>query len=230
MRHMQDERGFSMVEILVAMAAFSLVSFAFLSVMLSASRGTDSTGDSVRIAEEARLGLNRMVRDTREAGWVSLPGTDPAATYNSFTVRVDYNGDGGYSNSAAGVAEGNYEIVTYAYDEANDRITLTAEGVGTETLIRGVDCVRVAGACKSDIFSFTSNRLEYDWDADGVTTLGEVNQAACAPNNLTTLDTCNGSLVDKELANLTSVNFAFRITTGGRSTAYYAEAQLRNRR
>lgn len=227
----RDELGFSMVEMLVAMAAFSLLAFSFLSVMLSTARSTDSTADSVRVAEEARLGLNRMVRDARESGWISLSSTNPSVTHNSFTVKVDYNGDGAYANPASGTAEGNYEIVTYAYDDAGDRITLTAPGIGTETLIRGVDCVRdVNNVCKGDVFSFTSNRLEYDWDLDGVTTLNEINQTACSPNNLTTLDVCNAVLVDKELANLTSVNFAFRVSAGGRSTNFYAEGQLRNRR
>ena len=240
MKRIQNERGFSLIELLVAMGAFSIVAFAFLSVMMSTARSTDTTRDNVRISEEARLGLNRMVRDTREAAWIDLPGTDPNAAYNSFTVKIDFDGNGTYANPPGGVAsaEGNFEVVTYAYEPANDAITLTAPGFGTETLIKGVDCARTpAGACKGDVFSFTSNRLEYDVVSaggvvapDGVVTLDEVNDAACSPLNITTMDVCNGTLVDAEMANLTSVNFAFRVEVGGRSTDYYAEAQLRNRR
>ncbi|MDQ3915748.1 MAG: prepilin-type N-terminal cleavage/methylation domain-containing protein [Actinomycetota bacterium] len=228
-----DDAGYSLVEILVALSIFFLVAAAFMSVMLSGARSSDTTRDNVRVAEEARLGINRMVRDTREAGWIALPGTSPTDSYQSFTVKIDFNGDGAYTNPAGPGVDmaGNYEVVTYAYDDANDRITLTAEGFPAETLVKGVDCVRTtAGACKSDVFSFTSNRLEYDWDLNGVTSLAEINQAACTPNNITDMDVCNATLVDKELANVTSVNFAFSLSTGGRSTNYYTEAQLRNRR
>ena len=233
MTRLRTEDGFSLIEMLVVMAIFSLVSFAFFSVMVSGSRSSDTTRANVRVAEEARLGLNRMVRDTREAGWISFPGTDPTASYNSFTIKIDYNGDGSYTNPAPPnpPAEGNYEIVTYTYEPANDLITLTADGFPAETLIKGVDCIRDgAGVCTSDVFSFTSNRLEYDWNSDGVTTLAEVNDAACPPNNLTTLDACNSTLVDAELGNVTSANFALSLKTGDRPTNYYAEAQLRNRR
>ncbi len=229
-----SEAGYSLLEILVALSIFALVSSAFMSVMLSGARSSDTTRDNVRVAEEARLGINRMVRDTREAGWIALPSANPAASFPSFTVKVDFNGDGAYANPAGPNVDvvGNYEVVTYAYDDAADTITLTAEGFPTETLVRGVDCVRPAngGACTNEVFSFTSNRLEYDWDQNGVTTLAEINQAACAPYNVTTMDVCNTTLVDKELANVTSVNFAFSLKVGDRATNYFTEAQLRNRR
>lgn len=232
---LRDEGGFSLVEVLVSMALLSLIATGFTSVLLAVARGTESTTSSVRISEEGRLGLNRLVRDTREAAWIDLASTDPAATHNSFTVKVDYNADGAFTNPAAGAVEGNYEVVTYAYDASTGRITVTAPGVGTETLVRGVDCVRDAnGVCKSDVFSFTSNRLEYDGAlngvTDGVTTLPEINAVACAPTNLTTLDSCNGVLTAQELATVTSVNVALRVASGGRFSDYYAEAQLRNRR
>ncbi len=229
------EGGFTIVEVLVALFVFSLVGTGLMSVVLAVARGSNATTAHVRVSEEARLGLNRMIRDTREAGWVAPSNTSPTVAQTSFTVKIDYNGDGAYTNPATGTAQGNYEVLTYAYDDATDRITVTATGVGTETLISGVDCVRnAANVCKSDVFSFTSNRLEYDgaFDniLDGVVTLKELNHVACPSMSLTTLDTCNGVLVDKELANITSVNFALSLGTGARKTSYYAEAQLRNRR
>ena len=227
------ERGYSLVEMLVGMAVFSIVAAGFMAVMFSVARSTDATADSVRISDEARLGLNRLVRDTREAGWIDLSSTSPAGPHDSFTVKIDYNADGAYANPASGSAQGSYEIVTYAYDDPGNRITVTAPGVGTETLVSGVDCVRnTLGVCKGSVFSFTSNKLEYDWSGDGVTTLQELDQAACSPNNVTTLDPAcsNNTLVEKELAALTSVNVALALTAGDRSSDYYTEAQLRNRR
>lgn len=233
----RGNEGFTIVEVLVALSLFSLLAAGFMSVMLAVARGTDATTAHVQVSEEARMGLNRMIRDIREAGWISLSSASPTATHDSFTVKIDFDGDGAYSNPASGIAQGNYEVLTYAYDDAGDRITVTAAGVGTETLVRGVDCVRNSGgACKSDVFSFTSNRLELDYEGaggavpDGVTTLYEINGMACPPNNLTTLDACNSTLVDAELAAITSVNVAVELTSGGKSTDYFAEAQLRNRR
>jgi type II secretory pathway pseudopilin PulG len=226
----------SLLEILVALSIFAMVSATFMSVMLSGARGSDATRDNVRVAEEARLGINRMVRDTREAGWIDLSSASPTASHSSFTVKIDFNGDGAYANPAGPGVDvgGNYEVVTYAYDDAGDRITLTAAGFPTEILVQGVDCVRSGGVCTNEVFSFTSNRLQYDGAVDGVydgvVSLAEINGAACGPMNVTVLDTCNGVLVDKELANVTSVNFAFSLKTGTRSTNYFTEAQLRNRR
>ncbi len=234
MRH-RDEGGFSFVELLVGITLLSIIGAGLVSVMLAVARATDSTTSSVRVSEEARLGLNRLIRDTREAGWIDLSSTDPTVSHDSFTVKIDFDADGAFTNPSSGMANGNYEVITYAYDAANDRITVTAPGVGTETLIRGVDCVNDGGVCTSDVFTFTSNRLEYDGTVDGVTdgvtTLREINAAACPPNNLTTLDpSCNGTLVAQELAVVTNVNIAVELTAAGRSSDYYGEAQLRNRR
>lgn len=227
----RGESGYSLVELLVGLAIFSVIAAGFMAVMFSVARSTDATADSVRISEEARLGLNRLVRDVREAGWIDLSSTSAAGPHDSFTVKIDYDGDGAYANPASGTAQGSYEIVTYTYDDPGNRITLTAPGTGTETLVTGVDCVRNdSGACKGPVFSFTSNRLEYDWSGDGVTTVPELDQAAC--NGVTTLDpVCqNNTLVEKELASVTNVNVAVALTVGGRKTNYYGEAQLRNRR
>ncbi|HYO61094.1 MAG TPA: prepilin-type N-terminal cleavage/methylation domain-containing protein [Actinomycetota bacterium] len=230
---LHDEAGFSLIEIMIGIFLFSLIGTGLVSVLFSVARGTETTARNVRVSEEARLGLNRMVRDVREAGWVQLANSNPAATHDSFTVKIDYDGDGAFTNPAAGTAQGSYEIVTYTYDAGADRITLTAPGVGTETIVQGVDCVRdAAAACKSNVFSFTSNRLEYDGNADGVTTLPEIDAAPCPPLSVTTLDVAcsNGVLVDAELATITSLNVAVRLSAGGGSTDYYAEAQMRNRR
>lgn len=225
----QDERGYTLVEVLVAVSIFSLLGVGFVSVMMSGARGSDVTRRNVRVSEEARLGLNRIVRDVREAGWIELPGNSPSTAYTSFTIRTDYNGNGTYANPAGPAgAESNFEIVTYAYDPAAGSITVTAEGFPTETLVRGV--TPVSGR---PVFSFTSNRLEYDLTPfDGVVTLAELDAAACPAggNNLAMDTTCNGVLVAKELANITNVTIALTITSEGTASQYFAEAEMRNRR
>jgi prepilin-type N-terminal cleavage/methylation domain-containing protein len=228
MRASVEESGYSLIEVIVSLFIFSIVSIGFTSVMMSGARSTDTTRRNVRLSEEARLGLNRIVRDVREAGWIALPGNDAAATYTSFTVKTDYNGNGVYANSAgAATAESNYEIVTYAYDATSKTVTVTAEGFPTETLIKGVEPVG-----STPVFSFTSNRLEFDWSGDGVTTMTEVSQYACPAggSNLTLDSACNTTLTDKELAYLTNFTLTADVNSDRTSSQYVAEAQLRNRR
>lgn len=221
------EAGYSLLELLVALSIFSALAAGFYTTMSSAARSSDATRNNVTISAEARLGFNRMVRDVREAGWITLGSADVAATQTSFTVKVDFNGDGVYTNPAGPTPDplASYEDVTYAYDAVAKRITLTA-GSTTETLMDRVEPIP-----GQTMFNFTSNRLEYDWDEDGVTTLVELTNAACTPHNTTALDSsCNQTLSQGELANITSVAFAVRITGSGKPTDYYTEAQLRNRR
>jgi prepilin-type N-terminal cleavage/methylation domain-containing protein len=225
----RDESGFSLVEVVVSLFIFSIISVAFIGAMMSGARGTDATRRSVRLSEEARLGLGRIVRDVREAGWISLPGNVATTDYTSFTVKTDFDGNGAYANSAgpAGTAESNYEAVTYAYDAATKSITITADGFPTETLIKGIEPMDGL-----PVFSFTSNRLEYDWDGDGVTTMNEVSQNACPlqGNSLAMDSACNSTLTDKELANLTNFTLAVEVHSGPSHSDYIAEAQMRNRR
>ena len=229
MRAHTEETGYSLVEVIVALFIFSIISVGFISVMMSGARSADTTRKSVRVSEEARLGLNRIVRDVREASWVAFTTNQAAAVQTSFTIKTDYNGNGVYANSAGpnGTAESNYEVVTYAYDAATKTITVTADGFPAETLIKGVEPI---GA--TPVFSFTSNRLELDWNGDGVTTLTEVSENACTwGGNSATLDPlCNTTLTDKEMAYVTNFALSAKVRSEGVASEYFAEAELRNRR
>jgi prepilin-type N-terminal cleavage/methylation domain-containing protein len=222
----ERQAGFSLIEVLVSLAIFSAVSAGFYTTMSSAARSSDVTRNNVTISAEARLGFNRMVRDVREAGWIELSSNDATAVHTSFTVKVDFDGNGTYTNPAGATPDPlqSYEDVTYSYDAVGKRITLTA-GAVTETLMENVEPVP-----GEQIFTFTSNRLEYDWNDSGVTTLAELTNAACPPNNITTLDTCNTTLSAAELGNVTSVGFAIRVIGDGNPTDFHTQAQLRNRR
>jgi len=110
MTHAREEAGFTMIEVLVAITLFSILSVGFYQVMLSGVRGTDTTQDVVTISSEARLGLNRMVRETREADVISCAGGGgPCATPTSYTVNIDFNGDGVYDPSSM-------DVITFTYD------------------------------------------------------------------------------------------------------------------
>jgi len=205
MKAITREDGFTLTELLVVMALFSVIIISFYSVMFSGQRGATTAQNVSRISQEARLGFNRMVRDAREAGVLD------AATETSFTVSVDFTGDGEYTAA-------DFEIVTYSYNDAADQITIS-NGITTETLIEGVEQIGT-----TPVFSYASNLLEYD-GADG-----------SVPDGLTTveeLDAAQGvgaTLTPDKLGYLTSITFSFRVRAGDRVTDFYTQAQLRNRR
>jgi prepilin-type N-terminal cleavage/methylation domain-containing protein len=214
----RGEQGFSLVETMVAILLFSVVAVGFYQVMFSGVRASDTTESVVDVTERGRGALNRMLRDVREAAWLT------AASPTSFTIMIDFDGNGSFAN---GGPMGD-EVVTYAYDPAATEITLNGE-----TLAQGVSPVP-----GTDVFSYASNRLEYDWGGangvpDGVTTWREINDASCASHNVTGVGDCDASPTapdEFELNYITSVHFSFRVTSGARSRTFAGEAEMRNRR
>jgi prepilin-type N-terminal cleavage/methylation domain-containing protein len=199
------DAGFTLVEVLVTMTLLSIVSVGLYSVLLA---GTDSSNDARAVtqqSEEARLAFNRMVRDTREADRIIT------ATATSFTVHVDFNADGIITAAPAANSSGDYEDQTFTFDEAAGTITLNGA-----VLIRGVAKVSPS----NDVFSYSSNRLQYDSSGDGIVTLAELQTAQN-----------NGAQLSSPLtAHLTNVSFSFDIENGDQRTSFYSQAELRNRR
>ncbi len=202
----EPEAGFTLVELLATMAIFALVSVGFYSVLFSVSRGSRDSRDTTIVAGEARLGFNRMVRDTREGEELE------AATPTSFRVRVDFENDG--------VGP---QVLTFSKSGG----ALLLDG---EVLMRGVDCIRAEdGTCAQDVFHFTSNRLEYDWDGDGVTSWQELDASASPAHGVVGVGNNDGQL-NEELPFVSDVTFALDVTSGDATTQFVAQAQLRNRR
>lgn len=190
----RSESGFTLVEVLVAFAMFSVLSISFYAVVFGAVRGSGTSRSVAKVSEEARLGLNRMVRDTREAE--RIVDLDITAASASYSIRVDFNRD--RDSSDAGEEE------EFVYTAATEEITLNGD-----VLVRGVE--KIPG---TEIFSFSSNLLEYDANGDGVATYDEVFAA-------------EGGDVFPYLSNVT---FAIAVTEDDQRTNFRTEAQLRNRR
>lgn len=200
------EDGFTLVELLVVMTLIGIISVGFYSVLFASQRGADTSQNIANLSQEARLGFNRIVRDTRQAE--ELVSVAPT----SFRIRIDFD-DSGLPYSVA-----DFEDVTYAYSAATRRITISnvdAGGTTTETLISGVDSIP-----GRDVFSFGSNLLEYDTNGDGTTDENELNAARNA----------GASLGVSNLPYITNVTFAFSVTSGTSTQRFYTQAQVRNRR
>lgn len=212
------ESGFTIIEMLVAMFVLSVVSVAMYQVLFSVTRGSEQSKNIVRTSEEARLGFNRLVRDTREGRELKTP------TVTSYTVEIDFDGNGTIEPTPADPM-GSYERITFTFNEAADgqgTISATAAG-STEVLMTAVDCIRKADDTCNPVFTYRSSRLEYDANADGVTSTAELDVAAGVGNN-------NGVLDGNELGLLDVVAFAVSVNQGGATESFYAEAQLRNQR
>lgn len=209
MRRTKSEDGFTLIEILVAIGLFSAISIAFYQVLFASQRHSDTSTSIANVSEEARLGFNRMIRDTREGDLIE------EAEPTGFNVKVDFDRDGNYDNPNA---VGDYEDLTFTYIADDELIILNGE-----VLVRGVQ--KIVG---QDVFSYSSNFLEYDWNADGVTTWQELDQAAA--HGVVDVGNSNGQLDDGEYPFISSVGFAFRVVQEDRSAEFYGEAQVRNRR
>jgi prepilin-type N-terminal cleavage/methylation domain-containing protein len=212
MRSRDSQSGVTLVELLVVMFIFALLSTVMYSILLSGVDGSETAGNVARISEEARLGFNRMVRDAREAERL----VDAAADGTSFTIRIDFDRDG--NTNEVGEEE------TFVYDPATDTITVEVNdspATGPQVLMRGVEPI---GA--TPVFDFSSNFLEYDVGVtgepvDGIASWQEIHSRE---------DSGALDLDSQELPLISNISFAVEITSEDRSEEFQAEAQLRNRR
>jgi prepilin-type N-terminal cleavage/methylation domain-containing protein len=203
MKALRDDSGYTLIETLVATLLLSIVTTGFYMVLFSGTRGSQTSQEVTRVAQEARSGLNRLIRDTREADSLS------SASESSYNVKIDFDGDGSYQNPNGA---GDYENLTFTYHAVSETIRLNGE-----VLIKGVE--KVAGR---PIFSFSSNALEYDFDNNGITTLEELRAAGANGYSVPAPGT--------EETFISSVTFEFNVNDGDATTDFYGEAQLRNRR
>lgn len=199
--------GFTLIELLVVMGMLSAISIAMYQVMFSGARGGDVTEDVARVSEEARLGLNRMIRDTREGQEVL------DASSSTYTIQGDYDRDGTPEPTPTlGGHPAEAERLTFSYDAGAGTISLNGE-----LLLEGVGQVGT-----SPVFGFFSSNLRYDANSDGITDVAEINSSV--GNNDGLLD------LAEERALVDSVVYTFTVRSGDSVSEFHGEAQMRNRR
>lgn len=212
-----------MIELLVAMSVLGIISISFYSLLFSATRSASTTKSVAGVSEEARLGFGRMVRDTREGRRITQAEVLSSPTgMSSFTVEIDFDSSGTIEPYPTVNSQGDFEELEFAFDGNRKVVWLADPG---EILMRDVECIDDGSGCKP-VFDFSSSRLEYDWDSDGVATWQELDEAPVhgvigVGNNNDTLD--NG-----ELPFISNVTFQLKIVEADSNNEFYAEAQLRN--
>lgn len=239
------EGGFTLIEVLVTMSIFSVVSIGMYMTMFSATRSSNTSRAVARVSAEARLGFNRLVRDVREGVIVCQNAPQPCVQPYAFRIKVDFDGNQIYAAPGSTNPAGDYEDLTIAFDQDQGRVTLAATGGVPRVLMEGVDCPRTsAGSCiqrlggspwpaiygvaPANVFTFLSNRLEYDWNGDGIVPWQELD--AAPTHSVIGVGNNNGELDGSEISLISSIGFSFAIRDGASSAAFVAEAQLRNQR
>jgi type II secretory pathway pseudopilin PulG len=205
----QREDGYTLIEVLFSFVLLMLVTSGFYVLLFSQQQAGVVAQSVAGIAEETRLGFGRMVRDTREGDVLT------AASPTSYTVKVNFDGDSVYETPNQ---NGDDEILTYTYDS----------GAATITVNGSVLMTGVAPIPGQDVFSYSSNNLEYDWGSDGKTTWQDLDAAASHGVTGVGSNPPNSTL-DAEIAHLTSVHFAIRVSDSGRSEDFTSTSQMRNR-
>ena len=235
--------GFTLVEVLVAISLFSILSVGFYQVMSSGVRGSDTANNVARISQEARIGFNRMIRDTREAGGHCFSGATPecglvTASPTSYSIEVDFN-----NNQVVDYALDEY--LRYSFETGAETISITslnADGsvrTGPDVLVSGVSQINAT----TPIFDYSSNHLEWDWKnwattpptngADGITSWQEIDAPPPGVNGVGDGDTTLDALGDnnpREIFFLSEISYSFVIEAGDRTTPFRGQAALRNRR
>ena len=205
--------GFTLIEVLVAIALFSFLSTALMSVLISTSKAVTAGKQVSTINEEARLALERITREVRQAKQVvavRLPTPTDATT--SMTLWVDFNGNNLQDDTAA-----DPEIVTYAYDPAAHRLTLTANDQYGTAVTRPI----LAENVSAFTLGFRSSLYAYDKNLDGITDWTELDATLGVGNQ-------NGILDGPELALIDTVTINLSVLQGTRQQTYQTQTNLRN--
>ena len=241
-RRKRDESGFTLVEMLVSMIVLGALGTVFLTTVLGSQTSAKATSSEQDLNEEARLALNRMARELRQANAMAQVRNPDGAAYDSaaitsVTFTADFNGDGCIDGvvpspapSPAPVCQAytaaNPETLTYCWDpSASVRQLYLIPGTlsGSSCQVSGALPI-LAGQVTSFKLSYRSNQYLYDADGDGITTWTELDQAGPPVGN-------NDQVLNQpELANVDSVVVALTVSSGGQhAQAYATQVDLRNR-
>lgn len=222
------DRGFTLIELLVGMILVGLIGTVVFTSVLAGQRAATSSRTVNDLNEEARLVLNRMSRELREAQRVTAvanvngPGFSATADV-ALTFEVDFNGNGVIEPTAA-----DPERITYIYEYDGQRLLLDAGGATYPVLAANVAGFRV---------DLTSRKFRYD----GTPASGAVCATSTSPalldgtiywweidsNPSMTDGNCNGVL-DVELTSIDSIWLQIKVLYGAKQQEYRTRVDLRN--
>jgi prepilin-type N-terminal cleavage/methylation domain-containing protein len=195
-----DDAGFTLVELMVAILLLSILMTGVLASVMSTSGALDNVRATSDITGEARVAMERMSRELRQAERLL------AATPTSFSLEGDFDHDGV-------IEDADHERVTYTFDGAAGELVLTTTAsLGSPIL---------AGRVSSFVVDYSSSRWEFDADGDGSTTSVEVDQGI--GNGNAALD------LSEELEAIDLVHIELTVSRNGRTQTFTTSTNMRNR-
>lgn len=116
------ERGFTLVELLIAMAISGIVLGALVSTFIIQSKSYDLQEQICEMTQTARAAMDMITREVKIAGYDPTPTGFDGIPYNASQLQIlaDLNGDGD-------TADSNEDII-YTYDAANLQIDRNTGG------------------------------------------------------------------------------------------------------
>lgn len=224
--------GFTLVELLVAMVVFAVFSTALLSFTFSAAHTVTSSNNYNDINEEARVVLNRMARELREAKNI-VSVTNPYTVYttsgtgafdpnadSSITFDVDFNGNGQIEPNAPDPEE-----ITYYYSRASRQLLIQAAGQSVPVLASNVEGFSLS--YNSRIYRLGVYNLDNDLGATDLDP-GLVDWEELDADPLHVYGNGNHTL-DTELPYIDSVTINLTMLKGSHQQKYTMTVDLRNR-
>jgi prepilin-type N-terminal cleavage/methylation domain-containing protein len=214
----EDEGGFTLVELLVAMSLFLVLGSLIMASVLSMSRATSDVRQFTNINEQARIATERITRELRQAKEIrgaEIPTTAGGDT--SVTIGVDFNNTGTVETVTA-----DPEVLTYRYDSSLKKLTLTANDETGHAVTRPILSQQVSAFT----LQFRSSRWQYDGNnptgvKDGVTDWTEIDRTPGIGNG-------NGVLDPAELAYVDLVSITLSVLEGSHKQTYETQVGLRN--
>lgn len=205
------DEGFTMIEMLVAMALFAVLGTVLLGFALGSSRVADDVRRAGSVTGEARLAVERMSRELRQASEVFSAQVDDAPIAQrqvvSLTIGVDFNQVPGIQDDPS-----DPERLTYAWDPVDRELTLAGGGQVAQVLAGGV--------VEADI-RLRSSAWIHDADGDGVTTWQELDASSVGNGN--------GAPDGDELALVDLVSVELVVRDGDSQRRFTVQADMRNR-
>ncbi len=85
----KNNKGFTLLEIMIAVFLFSIISAAIFSVLATARNSLSAGESQVGVQQACRNGLDAMIKELRQAGVSTIPNV-PAngANYNTITFQI----------------------------------------------------------------------------------------------------------------------------------------------
>lgn len=188
----KQEHGFTLIEMLVSIFILSVIMAGMFSFLWGASKHWSAAQNAAEITENARLGLNRMTRELKQASNVTAAQTDEV----SFTTDF---GDGAETIS--------YGLTPGDNGETGTVWRSTSAAAGEVTLINDVESIE---------FNYYGSDYKCDTQiSDGIVTWSEMQ--ACSASPATKIARVDISLTLKA-GNGSSQNFVEQAWLRNRST------------